>query len=115
MDVTIDDKGLAMTALKGLPPAYESLIVVLDAFRNGWEVFSFNSVKCRLLQEEQWAIERDRGKSTQPGSFALGGINSKPDATSGYVNLSNYRCKNWNKLDTMKDIVGKRCGWQAVS
>jgi hypothetical protein len=53
MDVTIDEKEIAMAAvLNGLPSKYDHFIVAMDALGDDSKV-SYEFVKSRLLQEEQ--------------------------------------------------------------
>ena len=57
MDLSIDDKEIAMTVLCGLPARYEHLIVAIDAASDD-KTLSLDFVKSRLLQEEQRMLER---------------------------------------------------------
>eukprot|EP00171_Calliarthron_tuberculosum_P005101 IDg5101t1 len=52
MNVTIDDKELAMAVLNGLPERYQSIITALDAIGDEDASFTFDKVRSRLLQEE---------------------------------------------------------------
>lgn len=60
MDVVVADNHIAMVVFSGLSSGYESLIVALYALENGSNVFSFELVKSRLMQEEQRIMELSR-------------------------------------------------------
>ena len=63
MNVSIDDKEMAMAVLNGLPTRFESLIVALDALGNEDKMFTLEFVKSRLLQEEQRAAMKSSSDS----------------------------------------------------
>lgn len=52
MSVETDDRGMAMVALNGLSPNFESFIVAFDALGNSDRLFTFRSIESTLLQEE---------------------------------------------------------------
>lgn len=49
IDVSIDDKTLAIGSLNGLPKRFEAFLVALDTVETE-ETFTFDFVRCRLLQ-----------------------------------------------------------------
>lgn len=53
MIVKIDSKKLAMTILYGLPSQYENVVTSLNALGRDSEIFTFEVVKSRLIQEKQ--------------------------------------------------------------
>lgn len=53
INVTVEDKEVAMEVLNGLPDRFESLISAMDALGNEYKTFTLDLVKRRLLQEEQ--------------------------------------------------------------
>ncbi len=64
MDVTIDDKEMAMAVLNGLPPRFGTIITALDAIGDDDPSFTFDKVRSRLLQEEKrWPILAESGRS----------------------------------------------------
>ena len=115
MGVEIDDQELAMAALNGLPPSYESLIVALDALGNEEKFFTFELVKSRLLQEEQRSLERESTDLVSKPSALVGVSGSNggrlPRRENKYANV---RCKNCGNLGHTpshcwgKNIDGKR-------
>lgn len=66
MDVTIDEKEVAMAVLNGMPPRFDNLIVVLDALGNEDTVFTLEFVKSRWLQEDDRA---QRGQNPMLHSY----------------------------------------------
>ena len=61
MEVTVDDQGIAMSILCGLPERFEHLIVAIDGVADESNL-SLEFVKSRLLQEEQRMDERHKPK-----------------------------------------------------
>ena len=57
LDISIDDKDIAMTVLCGLPEKYEHLIVAIDTATDD-DTFTLDFVKSRLLQEDQRMRDR---------------------------------------------------------
>lgn len=88
MGVIIEDKEQAMAALNCLPPSFESLIIVLDALGDRDMTFSFDFVKCRLLQEEQRAMSRYTSVLSSKDISALisVGANNKTRGPCNYCN-----------------------------
>lgn len=68
MDVEIPANEIAVADLKGLPQSYENLTGALDALGNEDKKFTFDLVKCLLLQEEQRAGERSSMSTFDPGT-----------------------------------------------
>ncbi len=65
MDVTIDDKEIAMAVLNGLPPRFETIITALDAIGDDNASFTFDKVRSRLLQEERRSTMRTKSTKTE--------------------------------------------------
>ena len=78
LDISIDDKDVAMTVLCGLPQKYEHLIVAIDAVATD-TTLTLDFVKSRLLQEEQRMQERNEVQS--PKDAAL--VGSQNNSSSG--------------------------------
>ena len=115
MGVEIDDQELAMAALNGLPSAYESLIVALDAVGNDEKSFTFELVKSRLLQEEQRAMERETTDNGSKSSALVGVSGHNGGSFVRRENkYANVRCKNCGNLGHTpshcwgKNIDGRR-------
>lgn len=53
MNLTVEDKYLAMEVSKGFPSSFEHSIVALDAIGNEDSILAFDFVKSQLLREEQ--------------------------------------------------------------
>lgn len=53
MEMTVDDKEIAMAVLNGIPPQFKNLILALDASRNAEKCFTLYYAKSWLLQKER--------------------------------------------------------------
>lgn len=68
MNVKIDSKEMAMAIPNGLPQKYENIITTLDALGDNSDSFTLETVKSRLLQEEQRREQR-RGYQTEQALY----------------------------------------------
>jgi len=100
MDVTIQDEELAMSTLCGLPPAYEHLIVALDALGNDSRTFTFEFVKSRLIQEEQRIHTKDLEHSSSDSS-ALFGVRTEHERRPNPRNR--LKCTHCNRFGHTAD------------
>ena len=78
MNVSIDDKEMAMAVLNGLPARFETIITALDAIGDEDESFTFSKVRSRLLQEEKRVAMRDTSSNASRASALVNNINGQP-------------------------------------
>ena len=116
IEVTIEDKDMAMTVLCGIPQKYEHLIVAIDAATSDSSL-SMDFVKSRLLQEEQRMMARDKVKPDHDAALlTLPSTNSKAPCTHcGKDNHQVPRC--WKKYPHLRPnrSGGRQTGLAAKS
>ena len=109
MNVTIDDKEMAMAVLNGLPSRFDGLIVALDALGNEDKIFTLDFVKSRLLQEEQRAGMREEENLKSRNAAFINNARSQ-NTTQGFIHVCGNCGRGGHPTNRCwgKDINGRR-------
>ena len=97
MNVSIEDKDMAMTLLSGLLDRYDGLISTLDAMSDNTEKFTFQFVVSRCQQEEQRHDEREKQAQMKSEAAALISSETRPKGSCFHCGKHDNSDKCWRK------------------